>query len=88
MARAYLSAAVRCRQLERLVRHAPGSTIPELRAAAMPPLSYQSVCSYMQRLVREQRVDVSLADPALGAKSEQRFYPRGLGPKPPLRRAA
>lgn len=84
MPRAYIRAGTRLRQLERFVRahhelHGTGATIVDLRE--LSGLSYQAVCAYMVRMVREQRVEVTLEDPALGAKSQQRFYPNGEAPR-------
>lgn len=73
MARTYIKAVVRCRQLERLVVSAPGTTIEELMKAV--GLSYQSTCVYMKRLCREGRVRVEFQDPAMAAKPRQFFHP-------------
>lgn len=77
MARGYLPAAVRCKQLERLVNESPGITMGKL--CARSGISYQSCCAYMRRLVREQRVAALIEDPAMGAKAKQVFYPPDQG---------
>lgn len=44
-------------------------------------LSYQAVCAYMQRVVREQRVEAVIEDASLAPRGLQRFYPVGLAPR-------
>lgn len=84
MARGYLSGAVRCKQLERLVHAQPGVTIEEL--VSLSGMSYPSVCVYMVRLRRERRVEAQIEDSSLAPKGLQRFFPPGAAPKPPLPR--
>lgn len=88
MPRTYLSAASRCRQLERLVRThceltSGPTTVSDL--VRLSGLSYQSVCAYVTRLARERRVEVVLVDPVMGAKSLQHLYAPG---RVPLRKVA
>lgn len=84
MPRAYIRAGTRLRQLERLIRvqfELTGAGITPYELVPLSGLAYQSVCAYVQRLVRERRVDVELIDVALGGKSQQRLYPLGAAPK-------
>jgi hypothetical protein len=74
MARTYLSADARCKQLQRLVERNPGQTTGVL--AQLADLAYESAKAYLRRLVREQRVEASLEDPSM-PRSQRRFYPLG-----------
>ena len=74
MPRAYLPADARCRQLVRLIERTPGQTTGEL--ARQADLGYQSAKAYLRRLVRENRIEASLEDPAM-PRSQRRFYPVG-----------
>ncbi len=74
MPRAYLPADARCKQLVRLVARHPGSTTGDL--AHLADLGYDSAKAYLRRLVREQRIECELEDPAV-TRSMRRFYPLG-----------
>ena len=84
MPRAYLSAASRCRQLERLIRNhgdltGGHTTVADL--VRLSSLSYASVCAYVQRLQREQRIEVVIVDAAMGGKALQHLYALGRAPR-------
>ena len=73
MARVYLPADARCRQLERLVRRNPGITLELLGSVAN--LSYRATAAYVARLQREARLVVRFEEPVTPRGSTKSLFP-------------
>lgn len=79
MPRVHMSAEARCRQLERLVRQHPGSTVVQL--ADLSAMGHKAARAYLQRLRREKRVEALVEEPATPRGALRHFYPFGELPQ-------